>query len=178
MGTSEVLLAANYNGQQTTDHRQSGIDNQDNGPRTTDHGLKPIGNGQSKIDDRYNPAASGFSASLRDPFKLPPPPRPALEENDPVVARNRRPGPRGLLIAQLRLKGVVRDSGTQKMIAVVINSSNRAYFLREGETVYDGMVSKITPDAVYFKENVLDAKHEMHSREVVKVLNPAPGEVR
>ena len=62
--------------------------------------------------------------------------------------------------------------------AHINNSSNRAYFLREGETVYDGMVSRITPDAIYFKQNVLDAKHEVHSREIVKVLNPAAGEVR
>jgi hypothetical protein len=99
-----------------------------------------------------------------------------MEENDSKFARSRPPGSRGLLIAQLRLKGVVRDSATHKMIAVVTNRSNRAYFLREGEAVYDGMVAKITSEAVYFKENVFDARHEVHPREIVKTLNPATGE--
>ncbi len=124
------------------------------------------------------PAKSGDVRALRDPFRLPPPPRAALEENDSKLAVNRPPGPRGLLIGQLKLRGVVRDSTTHKMIALVTNSNNRAYFLREGEAVYDGVMSKITPDAVYFKQNVFDAKREVHSREVVKTLNPAAGEVR
>jgi Tfp pilus assembly protein PilP len=101
-----------------------------------------------------------------------------MEENDLKFARNRPPGLRGLLIAQLTLKGVVRDGATHKMIAVVTNRSNRAYFLREGEAVYDGVVNKITPDAVYFLENVVDGKREAHSRQVVKTLNPATGEVQ
>jgi len=78
----------------------------------------------------------------------------------------------------LKLKGVVRDSATQKMIAVVTATNNRAYFLREGEAVYDAVVSKITPDAVYFRGNVFNPKREVHFREVVKVLSPAPGEVK
>jgi hypothetical protein len=117
--------------------------------------------------------------ALRDPFKLPPPPRPDPDEkDDPKVPGNRPPGSRGLLVEQLRLKGVVRDGATQKMIAVVTTNNNRAYFLREGEAVYDGVVSKITSDAVYFKGNIFDAKHEVRSHEVVKTLSPAPGEVR
>jgi hypothetical protein len=81
-------------------------------------------------------------------------------------------------VEQLRLKGVVRDGATQKMIAVVTTTNNRAYFLREGEAVYDGVVSKITSDAVYFKGNIFDAKRAVRAREVVKTLSPAPGEVR
>jgi hypothetical protein len=42
------------------------------------------------------------------------------------------------------------------MIAVVTNYTKRAYFLRENDTVYNGIVSRITPDAVYFKENTLN----------------------
>jgi hypothetical protein len=122
---------------------------------------------------------AGGGRALRDPFKLPPPPRPDQEEkDDPKLPGNRPPGSRGLLVEQLRLKGVVRDGATQKMIAVVTTNNNRAYFLREGEAVYDGVVSKITSDAVYFKGSIFDAKREARSREVVKTLSPAPGEVR
>jgi hypothetical protein len=124
------------------------------------------------------PSTRGGTRALRDPFKLPPPPRPEQEEkDDPKLPANRPPGSRGLLVEQLKLKGVVRDSATQKMIAVV-TSNNRAYFLQEGAAVYDGVVSKITSDAVYFKGNIFDAKREVRSHEVVKTLSPAPGEAR
>jgi type II secretory pathway component PulC len=88
------------------------------------------------------------------------------------------PGARGLLISQLKLEGVVREQSANKMIAVVTNDTKRAYFLTENESVYNGVVSKITPDAVYFKENVLDGNGRVTTREVVKRLSPAPGEGR
>ncbi len=124
------------------------------------------------------PIALNIGRGLRDPFKLPPPPRPSPVAGDWGLDVSRPPGVRGLLVPQLKLKGVVRDNATQKMIAVVTNSSNRAYFLREGEAVYNAVVSKITPDAVYFKENVFDERRQVHFREVVKTLNPAVGEAR
>ncbi|MFZ0961203.1 MAG: hypothetical protein WAO35_09885 [Terriglobia bacterium] len=88
------------------------------------------------------------------------------------------PGVRGLLIGPLMLEGVVREQAANKMIAVVTNETRRAYFLTENESVYNGVVSKITPDAVYFKENVLDASGRVTTREVVKRLYPASGEGR
>jgi len=88
------------------------------------------------------------------------------------------PGERGLLISQLTLEGVVREQTDNKMIAVVTNQTKRAYFLHENQSVYNGVVSKITPDAVYFKENVLDVDGRVTTREVVKRLSSAPGEGR
>jgi Tfp pilus assembly protein PilP len=88
------------------------------------------------------------------------------------------PGERGLLISQLKLEGVVREQTENKMIAVVTNQTKRAYFLRENQSVYNGVVSKITPDSVTFKENVLDENGHVTTREVVMRLNPAPGEGR
>ena len=64
------------------------------------------------------------------------------------------------------------------MIAVVTNYTKRAYFLRENDTVYNGVVSKITPDAVYFKENTLDSNGRVGAHEVVMRLGSAPGEGR
>jgi type II secretory pathway component PulC len=87
-------------------------------------------------------------------------------------------GKRGLLIGQLRLEGIVRLDTTNAMIAVVDNNSNRAYFLRENDAVYNGIVSKITPDSVIFKENALDQNGRLVVREVVKRLSPGPGEGR
>jgi type II secretory pathway component PulC len=88
------------------------------------------------------------------------------------------PGARGLLISQLKLEGVVREQTANKMIAVVTNETKRAYFLTENESVYNGVVSKITPDAVYFTENVLGPNGRVSTREVVKRLGPASGEGR
>ena len=179
MASSEIQpVAQGYNGQRKTDSGQGPIENQDDGRRTTDYGLSSADTTEDakRISNPESSTPGRFGLGLRDPFRVPPPPRTAMEENDSKFARSRPPGSRGLLIAQLRLKGVVRDSATHKMIAVVTNRSNRAYFLREGEAVYDGMVAKITSEAVYFKENVFDARHEVHPREIVKTLNPATGE--
>ena len=87
-------------------------------------------------------------------------------------------GKRGLLISQLKLEGVVRQQSANKMTAMVVDQRKLAYFLHENDSVYNGVVSKITPDAVYFKENVLDSNGRVTTREVVKRLGSAPGEGR
>jgi len=129
-------------------------------------------------------SGSVWGEGKRDPFKFPTSvsgggPRiggESISDSSPVGVLP--PGVRGLLIAPLKLEGVVREQTANKMIAVVTNETRRAYFLTENESVYNGVVSKITPDAVYFKENVLDANGRVTTREVVKRLVPAPGEGR
>ena len=124
---------------------------------------------------------SELAEGRRDPFRLP--------EVSPAKVGGRNmidsapggvlpPGARGLLISQLKLEGVVREQTANKMIAVVTNETKRAYFLTENESVYNGVVSKITPDAVYFTENVLGPNGRVSTREVVKRLGPASGEGR
>ncbi len=117
----------------------------------------------------------------RDPFKVPTAFSPKISNGGPMESAPGGalpPGVRGLLISQLRLEGVVREQIANKMIAVVTNDTRRAYFLTENESVYNGVVSKITPDAIYFKENVLDANGRVTTREVMKRLGSAPGEAR
>ena len=124
---------------------------------------------------------SSMAEGKRDPFKLPVVPT-ARGNSEGIVdsapGGALPPGVRGLLISQLRLEGVVREQTANKMIAVVTNETRRAYFLTENESVYNGVVSKITPDAVYFKENVLDKNGRVTTREVMKQLSSAPGEGR
>lgn len=81
-------------------------------------------------------------------------------------------GKKCLEIAQISLKGVVRsDTG---MIAVVTNSLNKAYFLRENDPVFNGYVEKITGDSITFKETVQDKLGKTFTRDVVKkILTPA-----
>jgi len=119
----------------------------------------------------------------RDPFKLPETGggkggAESVTEYGVAPGTVLPPGERGLLISQLKLEGVVRQQTDNKMIAVVTNQTKRAYFLRENQAVYNGVVSKITPDSVTFKENVLDENGHVTTREVVMRLNPAPGEGR
>ncbi len=120
--------------------------------------------------------ASQSYAGKRDPFKLPPPPSPKGEGRG--ITGPLPPGLRGLIIGELDLEGIVRMDTSNKMIAVVSNYTKRAYFLRENDVLYNGIVSKITPDAVYFKENVLDQFGRVSTRNVVKRLGSAPGEGR
>jgi Tfp pilus assembly protein PilP len=81
-------------------------------------------------------------------------------------------GKKCLIIDQVTLKGIVRSQVGP--IAVVTGSSNKTFFLRENDPVYNGVVVKITPDSIVFRETVTDRLGKSIQREVVKkVNNPA-----
>jgi Tfp pilus assembly protein PilP len=81
-------------------------------------------------------------------------------------------GKKCLEIGQINLRGVVKsESG---FIAVVTNTLNKAYFLRENDPVFNGYVVKITGDSVVFQETVQDKLGKTFTREVVKkIFTPA-----
>ena len=100
-------------------------------------------------------------ASRRDPFISP-------VVNRSMLGSGCSTGKRCLAIDQINLKGVVKaDSG---MIAVVVNSLNKAYFLRENDPVFNGFVVKITGDSIIFKETVQDRLGKPLTREVTKKI--------
>lgn len=109
-------------------------------------------------------------AGKRDPFKVPPPPR--TGGGGDVLDGPLPPGVRGLVIGRLRLKGIVRQEDSDKMIAVVTNRANLAYFLHIHEDVYDGVVSRITPDAIYFQQRRPDTTGRVETREIVLRMGP------
>jgi Tfp pilus assembly protein PilP len=77
-------------------------------------------------------------------------------------------GKRCLAIDQIALKGVVKaDVG---MIAVVVNATNKAYFLRENDPVFNGYVTKITGDSIVFKETFHDRLGKPLTRDVTKTI--------
>ena len=115
-------------------------------------------------------------AEKRDPFKVPPPPK--MDGGGDDVDGPLPPGVRGLVIGQLRLKGIVRDEETRTMIAVVTNRANLAYFLHIHDDVYNGVVSRITPDAIYFRQKPLDSGSRADAREVVLRLGSEQQEAR
>ena len=78
-------------------------------------------------------------------------------------------GKRCLTPGQMNLKGVVRSENG--MIAVVVNSMNKAYFLRENDPIFNGYVLRITGDSVVFRENFQDNLGHPRTREVVKKIS-------
>jgi hypothetical protein len=101
----------------------------------------------------------------RDPFLSP-------VVNRSMVGSGCSTGKRCLAISDINLKGVVRsDAG---MIAVVVNTFNKAYFLREKDPVFNGYVVKITGDSIVFKETMQDKLGKSFTREVTKkIITPA-----
>lgn len=101
----------------------------------------------------------------RDPFVSP-------VVSQAMVASGCSTGKRCLAVDQIALKGVVKsDAG---MIAVVVNSVEKAYFLRENDPVFNGYVVKITGDSIIFKETVRDQLGKPFQREVTKkITTPA-----
>ena len=136
---------------------------------------------KSESQDSTQAQAGSAEGGRRDPFLLP---KEATGGDAAAAAMEESgggplpPGKRGLLISQLRLEGVVRQGSSKPMIAVVTNSTNRAYFLRENDEVFNGVVSKITPDSIYFTESVRTAGGQSSTRQVVKKLGSGPGENR
>jgi hypothetical protein len=129
---------------------------------------------QSASLPKYRPA----EGTNRDPFKVPPlVPEVALQPGEIVVTGPLPPGSRGLIIGQLKLEGIVRQGkDNPKMIAVLANPANRAFFLHENDPLYNGVITKITLDSVYFREDLRDAEGKTSSREVIKKMGPASGE--
>ena len=78
-------------------------------------------------------------------------------------------GKRCLAIDQIALKGVVKSE--TGMIAVVVNAMDKAYFLRENDPVFNGYVTKITPDSVIFKETFRDKLGKELTRDVTKTIS-------
>src|SRR5947208_693144 len=100
----------------------------------------------------------------RDPFISP-------VVNRSMVGSGCSTGKRCLSIGEVNLKGVVKaDTG---MIAVVVNTMNKAYFLRENDPVFNGYVVKITGDSIIFKETLQDNLGKPFTREVTKKI-PTP----
>jgi len=87
---------------------------------------------------------------------------------------NLPPGKAGLIVDTLRINGIVHSPNG--MIAIVSNSQQRVYFLKEGDKLYDGSVEKIALDGVSFHEFGKDAFGKPLERVVTKRLYPSPGE--
>jgi hypothetical protein len=77
-------------------------------------------------------------------------------------------GKRCLAADSISLRGIVRSH--DGMIAVVVNSANKAYFLRENDPIFNGYVARITDDSMVLRETVEDVLGRKSTRDVVKKL--------
>ncbi len=136
------------------------------------------------------PQAKDAKKAAANAAKLPDAAKPAEEK--PVVKRdpfdalltkpnaasatpeNLPPGKAGLIIDTLRIDGIVRSPSG--MIAIVANSQQRVYFLREGDKLYDGSVQKISLSSISFQEIGKDAFGKPLERTVAKNLYQSSGE--
>jgi Tfp pilus assembly protein PilP len=94
----------------------------------------------------------------------------ARPTNEPP--ENLPPGKAGLIVETLRINGIAR--GPSGMIAIVSNSQQRVYFLKEGDKLYDGAVEKIALNSISFQEMGKDAFGKPLERTVTKQLYPIP----
>jgi len=81
-------------------------------------------------------------------------------------------GKKCIAIDQVTLQGVVRSPSGP--IAVISSGANKTYFLRENDPVYNGVVVKISPDSIVFRETVMDRLGKTSQREVVKKIRNTP----
>ena len=102
------------------------------------------------------------AAARRDPFVSP-------VVRIGAVGSGCSSGKRCLAIDQIALRGVVKSENG--MIAVVVNAMDKAYFLRENDPVFNGYVTKITPDSIIFKETFHDKLGKELTRDVTKTIS-------
>ena len=74
----------------------------------------------------------------------------------------------GILIQEVSLKGIVRQSNG--FVAMVQGPDKKTYTARPGQRLFDGTVKSITHDAVVFSQDVTDPLSLVKQREVRKTL--------
>ena len=93
--------------------------------------------------------------------------------SDPGSASNRPPGLTGMLIAEVAVKGIIRDR--TGYIAMVQGTAPKTFTVRPGDKLMDGTVKAITADSVVFSEDVNDPLSMVKQKEVRKTVRPADG---
>jgi hypothetical protein len=100
----------------------------------------------------------------RDPFVSP------LVKVDGTAMPTCTVGKKCLAVEQIELKGVVASQNG--MIALVVNNANRAYFLRENDALFNGVVAQITRDSIVFRQNIYDTLGRLKgTRDIVRKVN-------
>jgi hypothetical protein len=112
------------------------------------------------------------SEGRRDPFVSLQ--RPVAADRGP---KTRKPGMEGFLIQEVALRGIVRTAGggigvaaAPGFIATFQGADGKSYFVREGQRLYDGVITDVDATSVTFRQDVTDPLSPVKSREVRKSL--------
>lgn len=92
---------------------------------------------------------------------------------DPRTPTARPSGVAGLLIADVTVKGIVRDK--DGYIAMVQGTEGKTFIVRPGDRLFDGSVKSIVADKVVFSQDVNDPLSLVKQREVPKAVRPSEG---
>lgn len=93
--------------------------------------------------------------------------------SDPRSAGARPPGVPGLLITEVSVKGIVRN--TSGFVALIQGPDNKTYVVKAGDRLMDGTVKSIVQDAVVFAQDVNDPLSLVKQKEIRKTLRSAEG---
>jgi Tfp pilus assembly protein PilP len=93
--------------------------------------------------------------------------------SDPRTQGTRPPGVPGLLINEVSVKGIVRNSSG--FVALIQGADNKTYVIKAGDRLLDGSVKSIVQDAVVFSQDVNDPLSLVKQKEIRKPLRSAEG---
>jgi Tfp pilus assembly protein PilP len=93
--------------------------------------------------------------------------------SDPKTLGTRPPGIPGLLINEVSVKGIVRNSSGY--VALIQGADNKTYIVKAGDRLLDGTVKSILQDAVVFSQDVNDPLSLVKQKEIRKPLRSAEG---
>jgi len=93
--------------------------------------------------------------------------------SDPKSKGTRPAGVPGLLINEVSVKGIVRN--TSGFVALIQGPDNKTYVVKAGDRLMDGTVKSIVQDAVVFSQDVNDPLSLVKQKEIRKALRSVEG---
>ena len=93
--------------------------------------------------------------------------------NDPLAGGVRPPGVAGMLIADVTVKGILRDRSG--FVAMIQAGDSKTYIVRTGDRLFDGSVKSILQDRVVFSQDVNDPLSLVKQREIQKPVRTEDG---
>jgi hypothetical protein len=92
---------------------------------------------------------------------------------DPRTSTVRPAGLAGLLVADVTVKGILRDR--DGFMAMLQSPDNKTFIVKAGDKLFDGSVKAILQDKVIFSQDVNDPLSLVKQREIPKAVRPADG---
>jgi len=112
----------------------------------------------------------------RDPF-VNPVPKPVVKAPAAPPVSVRPPGLKGVLVAEADIAGIVVSREPSMNVVTIAAPSNKKYFARVGDALFDATVKSINSDSVTFA--LTNPGPDRNApREIVRKMRPLPGEHR